>query len=111
MAERSCRPAFSLPFHCLIVTRQIDFSDEVPDQFDLLPAVAAGLVRRMNDNLLYKLIDDGGGQFPDAHIFSYNGCKAAKVTLILFKGFYRVPPCFDLFCQFFLLRFIVSREF
>ena len=34
-----------------------DFSDEVPDQFNLLPAVAAGLVWRMDDNFLYKLID------------------------------------------------------
>ena len=59
MAERSCRPAFSLPFHGLIVARQVDFSDEVPDQFNLLPAVAAGLIRRMDDDLLYKLIDDG----------------------------------------------------
>ena len=59
MAERSCRPAFSLPFHGLVVARQIDFSDEVPDQFNLLPAVSAGLIRRMDDNLLYKLINDG----------------------------------------------------
>ena len=59
MAERSCRPAFSLPFHGLIDIWQVDFSDEVPDQFNLLPAVAAGLIRRMDDDLLYKLIDDG----------------------------------------------------
>ena len=65
MAERSCRPAFSLPFHGLIVARQVDFSDEVPDQFNLLPAVSAGLIRRMDNDLLYKLIDDGGRQFPD----------------------------------------------
>ena len=58
MAEKSCRPAFSLPFHGLIVARQVDFSDEVPDQFNLLPAVSAGLIRRMDDDLLYKLIDD-----------------------------------------------------
>ena len=101
MAERSCRPAFSLPFHSLIITRQVAFSDKVPDQFNLLPAVSAGLIRRMNDNLLYKLIDDGGRQFPDTHILPYNGCKAVKVGLILFKGFYRLPPCLDLFCQFF----------
>ena len=68
MAERSCRPAFSLLFHGLIVARQVDFSDKVPDQFHLLPAVTAGLIRRMDDNLLYKLIDDGGRQFPDIHI-------------------------------------------
>ena len=60
MAEKSCRPAFSLPFHRLIIVRQVDLSNEVPDQFNLLPAVAAGLIRRMDDNLLYKLIDDGG---------------------------------------------------
>ena len=65
MAEKSCRPVFSLPFHNLIVARQVHFSNEVPDQFNLLPAVAAGLIRRMDDNLFYKLIDDGGRQFPD----------------------------------------------
>ena len=111
MAKRSCRPAFSLPFHGLIVAWQVDFSNKVPDQLDLLPAVAAGLVRRMNDNLLYKLIDDGGCQFPDAHTFSHNGCKAGKIGLILFKGFYCVPPCLDLLRQFFLFCLIVSGEF
>lgn len=111
MAERSCRPAFSLPFHGLIVARQVDFSDEVPDQLNLLPAVAAGLIRRMDDDLLYKLIDDGGCQFPDTHILPNNGCKAGKISLILFKGFYCLPPCLDLFCQLFLLCFIVSGEF
>ena len=104
MAERSCRPAFSLPLHALIVARQVDFSYEVPNQFDLLPAVAAGLVRRMDDDLLCKLIDDGGRQFPDAHIFSHNGCKAGKIGLILFEDFYRFPPHLDLLHQFFLLR-------
>ena len=111
MAEKSCRPAFSLPFHGLSGTRQVDFSNEVPDQFDLLPAMAAGLVRRMDDDLLYKLIDDGGRQFPDAHIFSHNGCKAGKIGLILFKGFYCVPPCLDLLRQFFLFCLIVGGEF
>ena len=78
MAEKSCRPAFSLPFHRLSGTRQVDFSNEVPDQFDLLPAMAAGLVGRMDDDLLYKLIDDGGRQFPDTHILPNNSCKASE---------------------------------
>ena len=108
MAERSCRPAFPLPFHSPIVARKVDFSDEVPDQFNFLPAVAAGLVRRMDDDFVYKLIDDGGRQFPDAHIFSHNGCKAGKIGLILFKGFYCVPPCLDLLRQFFLFCLIIS---
>ena len=43
----------------------------------------------MEDNLFYKLIDDGGDQFPDTHMFSRNGCKASEIGLILFKGFYR----------------------
>ena len=111
MAERSCRPVFSLPFHGLIVARQVDFSDEVPDQFNLLPAVSAELIRRMDNDLLYKLIDDGGCQFPDTHIFPYNGCKAVKVGSILFKDFYHFPPCLNLLCQFSLFRFIVSGEF
>ena len=110
MAEKSCRPAFSLPFHHLIIARQVDFSDEVPDQFNLLPAVAAGLIRRMDDNLLYKLIDDGGCQFPDAHILPNNGCKAGEIGLILFKGFYCFSPRLYLLHQFFLFRLIVGGE-
>ena len=101
MAEKSCRPAFSLPFHSLTVARQVDFSNEIPDQFNLLSAVSAGLIRRMDDDFLYKLIDDGGRQFPNAHIFSHNGCKAGEIGLSLFKGFYRFPPYLDLLRQFF----------
>ena len=111
MVERSCRPAFSLPFHGLIVARQVDFSNEVPDQFDFLPAMAAGFVRRMDDDFLYKLIDDGGGQFTNTHIFPYNSCKAVKVGFILFKGFYRFPPYLDLLYQLFLFCLISSGEF
>ena len=111
MAEKSCRPAFSLPFHGLIVARQIDFSDEVPDQFNLLPAVSDGFARRMDDDFLYKLIDNGGRQFPNTHILPYNGCKVVKVGLILFKGVYRFPPYLDLRRQFALFRFIISGEF
>ena len=96
MAERSCRPAFSLPFHGLIVARQVDFPNEVPDQFNLLPAVAAGLIRRMDDDLLCKLIDDGGRQFPDTHILPHNSCKAGKIGLILFKDYYCFSPYLDL---------------
>ena len=73
--------------------------------------MTAELIRRMDDNLLYKLIDDGGCQFPDTHIFPYNGCKAVKVGSILFKGFYHFLPCLNLLCQFSLFRFIISGEF
>lgn len=111
MTERSCRPAFSLPFHGLIVARQVDFSAEVPSQFNLLPAVGAGLIRRVDNDLLYKFIDDGERQFPDAHIFPHNGYKAVKVGLILFISFYRFPPHLDLRHQFSLFCSIVSREF
>ena len=65
----------------------------------------------MGDNLLCKLIDDGGDQFPDAHLLLYNDCKAVKIGLILFKDFYRFPPYLDLLCQFSLFHFIVSGEF
>lgn len=84
---------------------------EVPDLFNLLPVVAAGLIWRMDDNILYKLINNSGCQFSDAHVFPNNGCKAIKIGLIPFKGFYRFPPRFDLLCQFLLLRLIVGREF
>ena len=49
----------------------------------------------MDDNLLYKLIDDGGRQFPDAHIFPYNGCKAVKVGFILFSGSIKIVQSKD----------------
>ena len=62
----------------------------------LLPAVAAGLIRRMDDDLLYKLIDDGGRQFPDTHILPHNSCKAGKIGLILFKDYYCFSPYLDL---------------
>lgn len=77
MAERPCRPVFSLPFHGLSVARQVDFSDEVPYQFELLPAVAAGLIWRMDDELLYKLIDDGG---VNSRIPTYFRTMAAKLA-------------------------------
>lgn len=93
MAERSCRPAFSLPFHSLIVARQVDFSDEVPDQFDFLPAVAAGFVRRIDDDLFYKLIDDGGRQFQDAHILPHNGFRANEPHYFVIERFRPTTGC------------------
>ena len=51
----------------------------------------------MDDDLLYKLVDDSGCQFTNAHIFPHNGCKASEIGLILFKGFYRLTSCLDLF--------------
>ena len=110
MAERSCRPAFSLPFHSLIIARQVDFSDEVPDQFNLLPAVTAGLIRRMNDNFLYKLIDDGGRQFLNTHILTDNCGEAVKVCLVLLVGVNGGLFCLDKCSQLFLLRFILRRQ-
>lgn len=65
----------------------------------------------MDDNFLYKLIDDSGRQFTNVHIFPYNGRKAVKVGFILFKGFYRFPPYLDLLCQFFLFCLIISGGF
>ena len=62
----------------------------------------------MDDDLLYKLIDDGVCQFLDIHMFPKDGCKAIKVGVILFKGFYRLPPRFDLLCHF-LFRLIIRR--
>lgn len=84
MAERSCRPAF----HSLIVTRQIDFSNEVPDQFNLLPAVAAELIRSMDDNLLYKFIDDGG---TSSRMPTYFRTMAAKLSKSALKVFLLLP--------------------
>ena len=87
MTKRSCHPAFSLPFQGLTVARQVDFSDEVPDQFNLLPSVAAELVRRIDDNFLYKFIDNDERQFSDAHVLPYNVCKAVKVGFAWAKSY------------------------
>ena len=40
----------------------------------------------MDDDLFYKLIDDGGCQFPDTHIFPYNGCKVEVVEQVAKRG-------------------------
>ena len=40
----------------------------------------------MDNDLLYKLIDDGGCQFPDIHIFLYNGCKVEVVEQVAKRG-------------------------
>ena len=37
----------------------------------------------MDDDFLYKLIDDSRRQFSDAHTLPCNGCKVIKVGLIL----------------------------
>ena len=47
-----CCPAFSLPFNGLLVLVLFQFPDEVPDNLDFLPPVAAGLVRRVDDNTM-----------------------------------------------------------
>ena len=46
-----CCPVFSLPFNDLLVLVLFQFPDEVPNNLDFLPAVAAGLVRRMDNNI------------------------------------------------------------
>ena len=38
---------FSLPFDSLLVLVLLQFPDEVPDNLDFLPTVAAGFVRRL----------------------------------------------------------------
>ena len=56
MVERSCRSSFLYRFlvdrNGPIGVRQVDFSDEVPSQFYLLPTIAVGLIRRMDDVFL-----------------------------------------------------------
>ena len=58
IAKRLCRSAFSLPFNGLLVLVLFQFPDKVPDNFNLLSAVSAGFVRRVDNDFLYKLIDD-----------------------------------------------------
>ena len=59
IVERLCRLAFSFSFYGLVVVVQIDLAYEIPHKLYPLPAVAAGLVWGVDDNLLYEFIDDG----------------------------------------------------
>lgn len=58
IVKKLCRSAFSLSFNGLFVLALFQFPDKVPDNFNLLSAVSAGLIRRVNNDFLYKLIDD-----------------------------------------------------
>ena len=58
IVKRLCRSAFSLPSNRLLVLVLFQFPDKVPDNFNLLSAVSAGFVRRVDNDFLYKLIDD-----------------------------------------------------
>ena len=42
MTEKSCRPAFSLPFRSLIVVRRVDFFDENLKTFHFPPSASSG---------------------------------------------------------------------
>ena len=44
----------------LRVSRQMDFSHEVKDNIHFLKTLAVYLLRRMDNDFLYKLIDDSG---------------------------------------------------
>ncbi len=76
--ERLCRLAFSLPFNGLCIVVLFQLTDEVSNNLYLLPTMSAGLVGGVDDYFLHKLIDDGGCQFLDAHIFANNGGKTVK---------------------------------
>ena len=58
IVKRLCRSAFSLSFNGLFIIALFQFSYKVPDNFNLLSSVSTGLIRRVNNNFLYKLIDD-----------------------------------------------------
>ena len=58
IVKRLCRSAFSLSWGGLLVLVLFQFPDKVPDNFNLLSAVSAGFVWRVDNNFLYKLIDD-----------------------------------------------------
>lgn len=45
---------------CLRVSRQMDFPHEVKDNIHFLKTLAVYLLRRMDNDFLYKLIDDSG---------------------------------------------------
>lgn len=48
MAERLCRSAISLQFHSPIVARRVDFTNEVSDPLNLLPAMFSEFVRNID---------------------------------------------------------------
>ena len=94
----------------LLVPVLFRFPDEVPNNLDFLPAVAAGLVRRMDDHLLHKLVDNRGRRFGNPCILPDDRRKTVKVRFVLLVGMYHFPVCLDLLRQFFLLRFILGRS-
>ncbi len=71
-----CCPAFSLSFNGLLVLVLFQSPDKVPNDLDFLSAVADGLVGRVDDYLLHKLIDDGRRQF---RVPTYLRITAAKL--------------------------------
>ena len=106
-----CRSAFSLPFSHLTVARKINFPNKVPYNLHFLSAVATGLIRRMDYDFLYKLIHYRRGSFFHAHILANDGGKVVKVCLVLPKDMNSVLLCINKFRQFFLLGFILRRQF
>lgn len=104
-----CCPAFSFSFNGLRVLVLFQFPDEVPDNLDFLPPVAAGLVRSMDDNLLHKLVDNRRREFGNAYILPNNDRETVKICFVLLVGAYHFPVCLNLIRQFFLFRFILGR--
>ena len=70
--------------------------------------MSAGLVRRMDDNLLYKLIDNRRREFGNPYILPNDRRKTVKIRFVLLVGSHHFPVCFDFLRQFFLLRLILG---
>ena len=107
----NCYAALLFLCHSIVfVLFLFQFPDEAPYGLDFLSAVAAGLVRCIKDNLLYKLVDNRRHLFGNCHILPNNRHKTVQVRFVLLVGMYHFPACLDVPRQFFLLRFIFSGQ-
>ena len=110
MIRRLCRSAFASPFNGLFVLCRIKTSDKVPNNLHFLSAVAAGLVRCVDDDLLHKRIDDGGRQLLNAYVLADNGAEIANVGFVLFIGIDRRLLLFNKLRQFFPLQISFAAQ-
>ncbi len=73
--------------------------------------VSAGLVRCVNNDFLYKLIDDSRRSFPYSHILADNGGgETVNICPVLLAGIHGGLLCFNKLCQFPLPCFILCGQ-
>ena len=90
--------------------RYFHFLQEVENDFDLLRPLAAGLVRGIDDDLLDKLIHDGGCQLRDVHVLLHQGKELVNIVLHFLAGRNPVLKTDDLVVERSLLRLVALQH-